>query len=88
MIRALLVFIVGTLIIACTTSTEPQHPTIDHACDREKVAVWSALGHNEPPPATLMAQGEWNIPESPRGLQSETYYFMVQVDFSCRVLRA
>lgn len=85
MIRALLVFIVGTLIIACTTSTEPK---VDHACDREKRAVWSALGHEDQPPASLMAQGEWNISESPRGLQGETYYFITSPDGTCRVLRA
>lgn len=85
MIRALLVFIVGTLIIACTTSTEP---SVDHACDREKRAVWSVLGHEDQPPASLMAVGEWNMSGSLRGLEGETFYFIPSPDGSCRVLRA
>jgi hypothetical protein len=85
-IRALLVFSVGTLAIACCLPSEPQP---DHACDREKRAVWSALGHEDEPPASLMAQGEWNLAGSDREpLEGETYYFMVQPNGSCRVLRA
>lgn len=75
------------LLAACSSGTEPRDTT--HACDREKRAVWSAFGHESEPPASLMAQGEWNLPGSDREpLEGETYYFMVQPNGSCRVLRA
>lgn len=69
----------------CASTTEPQTN-----CDREKRAVWSALGHEDPPPDSLMRVNEWNVPGSARGLEGETYYFMIfAADPSvCHVLRA
>lgn len=80
MIRALLVFSVGTLAIACCLPTEPD-PI--HVCDREKRAVWHSLGNESEPPASLMAVSEWNI-------DRQTYYFNVMAADPgvCRVLRA
>lgn len=59
MIRALLVFIVGTLIIACTTSTEPVADT--ESCVFVKEAYWLSLGHQLPVPDSLMQSDRWDI---------------------------
>jgi hypothetical protein len=56
---------------------------VSHVCDREKRAVWSALGHEDAPPQSLMSVGEWNV-------DGQTYYFMVFASepAACHVLRA
>lgn len=80
MIRALLIFVVGTLFIACCIPSEPDQSRV---CDREKRAVWASLGHEDKPPASLMDVSEWN-------LGRETYYFNVFAAQPgvCHVLRA
>lgn len=76
------------LLAACELPVEPT--PIEHVCDREKRAVWSALGHEDEPPASLMAHSEWNIEGSSRGLQGETFYFLVFAaePSVCHVMRA
>lgn len=73
------------LCAGCTSSTEPRA-----SCDREKRAVWSALGHEDAVPDSLMRVDEWNMPGSSRGLEGETFYFLIfAADASqCHVLRA
>lgn len=75
-------------LLACGSPTAPQDTT--HVCDREKRAVWAALGNETPVPDSLMAVSEWNLPRSDRGLHGETYYFLVFASnpTECKVLRA
>lgn len=89
--KTLLIVAVSLLValllpLACDDSAAPK-PGV---CDREKRAVWSAVGHQDPVPDSLMKIEEWNLANSDRGLDGETYYFM---EFRsqpgvCHVLRA
>jgi hypothetical protein len=76
-------FVTAGLVLAACGNDLAGPPDVSRVCDREKRAVWSALGYADAPPQSLMSVGEWN-------LDGQTYYFMVfgGDPTTCHVLRA
>lgn len=77
LVRALIVFVIGTLAIACELPSEPK-PDVE-SCKYVKEQVWIAAGHRLPVPDSLMQSNRWELP-APWYLGDETTTFRATPD--------
>lgn len=76
-LAALLIFVVGTLIIACELPNEPKPDA--ESCVFVKQAYWLSTGHRLPVPESLMRSDVWNI-DTRWWLGDETTRFSATTD--------
>jgi hypothetical protein len=72
MIRALLIFVTGVLVIACELPSEPKPDA--QSCQYVKEQVWIASGNALPVPDSLIQSNRWQLP-APWYLGDETTTF-------------